>query len=177
MSPHRRTSVVLALCAVLGACRSAAPAVATPAVVAQQPRGPVYRYVASVQGLPAGCQTVRLSAPLPGANVSGPVADLRARLLIGNAWLEINPECLTSPPAEDGATTPNPWSWKVSRSEATTHLDVESDGRPIEVELRFAVADESVDAATLAAGLSGDTHAEVDGRAWTRVDTRLARVT
>jgi hypothetical protein len=172
MSPHRRILVVLFASAALGACRSAAPAVESTPASAPQPTGPVYRYVASVQGLPAGCQTVRLSAPLPSAADAG---QLRARLLIGNAWLEIAPECLTSPPQEDAAT-PATWSWKVSRSEASTHLDVESDGRPIEVELRFAVADESVDATTLAAGLSGDTHAEVDGRAWTRVDTRLARV-
>jgi hypothetical protein len=173
MSPHRRFLLVLVASAALGACRSTAPVESRPAP-APEVRGPVYRYVASVQGLPAGCQVVRLSARLPGASEAGSIADLRARLLIGNALLEIAPECLASPPAEDAATAPT-WSWKVSRSDASTHLDVESDGRPIEVELRF-VADGSVDAATLAAGLSGDTHAEVDGRAWTRVDTRLARV-
>ena len=160
--------LVLSAILALGACRSAAPA---PEPVSEpQPRGPVYRYVARIHDLPDGCHDVRLSAPLPTAG-----ADLHARLLVGNAWLELAPEKLASPPAEGAGVVPT-WSWTVNRSDANAHLEVESAGKPIEVELRFAVADETTDASTLEAALSGDTRAEVDGAAWSRVETRLARV-
>lgn len=170
---------LFALAFLLAACRSNPPVRELDAAPSSHP----YPYVvrAAVDEVPDDARSVVLWVLLPEDAADRSIENLRAAVFVGNAALEL-PAASLELDAE-GSCAGCRWTTRDLGSEPGRSLRIETDGKPIDVELRFDVARFRPDGSPEEAPAAGDPipmdpypRAEVDGAAWPRVSRSCARV-